>query len=73
MRKTHHRRTREPCTVPGAGMRKPVGEDQIVLAHECRDHAEICQVTAAEDERALGPLQLGEQAARARRTADDCR
>ena len=60
MVEAHHGRAREPGAVPRAGVGEPVRQDQVVLAHECRDHAQIRQVAAAEDQGALGPLQLGE-------------
>ena len=61
MSESHHGRTREPGAVPGAGMRELVGQDQVVLAHECGDDAEARQVSAAEDDGALGALQLRQQ------------
>ena len=60
MGEAHHGRAGEPGAVPRAGVGEPVRQDQVVLAHESRDHAEIRQIAAAEDEGALGPLQLGE-------------
>ena len=60
MSKAHHRRAGEPGAVPGTGVGEPVRQDQVVLAHQGRDHAEIRQIAAAEDQSALGPLELGE-------------
>ena len=47
--------------VPGASVGKPVGEDEVTFPHQGRDHPQVRQVSAAEDERTLGPLELGEQ------------
>ena len=57
---THHRGTGKPGAVPRAGVRELVRKDQIVLADQRRDHADIRQISAAEDQGSLGPLELGE-------------
>ena len=56
----HHRRAGEPGAVPRAGVREPVRQDQVVLADKGRNHAEIRQIAAAEDQGTLGPFELGE-------------
>ncbi len=60
VREAHHRRAGEPGAVPRTGVRKPVRQDQVVFADERRDHAEIRQIAAAEDQGSLGPFELGE-------------
>ncbi len=60
VRESHHRCPRKASTVPRAGVGKTVGDDQILFAHQSRDHAEISQVSAAENKGTLGPLQLSE-------------
>ncbi len=61
MNVTFHGRARDPRAVEHRGMAEPVGQDEVVLAGQCPDHSKIREITAAEDQCALGPLELGEQ------------
>ena len=67
-----HGRAGEPGPVPHAGVAEPIGEDQVVRADQGRDHPDIRQVSAAEDEGPLGAFHLREERLELGDRADGC-
>ena len=56
-----HGRAGEPRPVPHAGVAESIGEDEVLRADQGRDHPDVRQVSAAEDDGPLGAFHLGEE------------